>query len=139
MRGFNQNIRNGNNFLILNSEIRIPVVQYLFNNPVRSEFFNNFQVIGFTDLGMAWYGPNPLSNDNTQNPTSYIDNDPNNGQGGTGIIIKIIDQKNPLVGGIGFGFRSKILGFFVRMDCGWGIDNLILQKRIIGLSLSTDF
>ena len=139
MRGFNQNIRNGNNFLILNSEIRIPVVQYLFNNPVRSEFFNNFQVIGFTDLGMAWYGPNPLSNDNTQNPTSYIDNDPNNGKGGTGIIIKIIDQKNPLVGGIGFGFRSKILGFFVRMDCGWGIDNLILQKRIIGLSLSTDF
>ncbi len=139
MRGFNQNIRNGNNFLILNSELRMPIVRYILNKPVRSEFFNNFQLIGFTDLGMSWYGPNPLSKDNTQNSTSYIDNDPSNGMGGTGIVIKIIDQKSPLVGGIGFGFRSKLLGYFVRLDFGWGIDNLIVQKRILGLSLSTDF
>ncbi len=139
MRGFDQNIRNGNNFLIFNSELRIPVVRYLLNKPVRSEFFNNFQVIGFTDIGMSWYGPNPLSKDNTENSKTFIDNDPNSGKGSTGIIIKIIDQKSPLVGGIGFGLRSKLFGYFVRFDISWGIDNLILQKQMLGLSLSTDF
>lgn len=122
MRGFKQNIRNGNNFLVYNSELRIPVVRYLINHPLRSDFLNNFQVIGFTDLGMAWYGFNPLSKDNTQNIIKYTQNDPITGQGGTGVIVTVIDQKNPLVGGVGFGFRSRLLGYFVRMDVGWGID-----------------
>ena len=88
---------------------------------------------------MSWYGTNPLSKDNTENSKTFIDNDPNSGKGSTGIIIKIIDQKSPLVGGIGFGLRSKLFGYFVRFDISWGIDNLILQKQMLGLSLSTDF
>lgn len=139
MRGFKQNIRNGNNFLVYNSELRFPIIRYLLNHPLRSDFLNNFQVIGFTDIGMAWYGFNPLSEDNTQNVITYSQNDPTTGQGGTGVIVTVIDQKNPLVGGVGFGFRSRLLGYFVRMDLGWGIDAWQVQKRIIGFSLATDF
>lgn len=140
MRGFQQNIRNGNNFVVFNSELRIPVVRYILNQAVRSDFLNNFQVIGFTDLGLAWYGKNPLSNDNTQNSVSFIDNDPSTGTGSTGIITTVTDQKSPLVGGVGFGFRSRLLGYFVRLDFGWGIDNLVRQKKsVIGLSFATDF
>ncbi|HTF06259.1 MAG TPA: hypothetical protein VK826_19645, partial [Bacteroidia bacterium] len=51
MRGFWQNIRNGNSFAMINSELRIPLFRYLFNRPLRSDFINNFQVIGFGDLG----------------------------------------------------------------------------------------
>jgi hypothetical protein len=139
MRGFKQNIRNGNNFLIYNSELRLPIIRYLVNHPLRSDFLNNFQVIGFADVGMAWYGANPLSNDNTQNVVTYVENDPATGQGGTGVIVTVIDQKNPLVGGVGFGFRSRLLGYFVRLDFGWGIDAWKMQKRVVGLSLTTDF
>ncbi|WP_317898216.1 hypothetical protein [Aurantibacillus circumpalustris] len=139
MRGFNQNIRNGNNFLVFNSELRFPIVRYFLTQPVRSDFINNFQVIGFTDIGMAWYGSNPLSPDNTQNIKTFIDNDPRTGGGSTGIIVTVIDDKNPLVGGMGFGLRSRLLGYFVRVDFGWGIDNWIVQKRIIAFSLTTDF
>lgn len=139
MRGFKQNIRNGNNFLVYNSELRFPIIRYLLNHPLRSDFLNNFQVIGFTDIGMAWYSFNPLSEDNTQNIITYSQNDPTTGQGGTGVIVTVIDQKNPLVGGVGFGFRSRLLGYFVRMDLGWGIDAWQVQKRIIGFSLATDF
>jgi WD40 repeat protein len=139
MRGFKQNIRNGNNFLIFNSELRFPIFRYLINSPLRSDFLNNFQVIGFGDVGMAWYGANPLSEDNTQNVVTYVQNDPTTGQGGTGVIVTVIDQKNPLVGGVGFGFRSRILGYFVRLDFGWGIDAWQVQKRVVGLSLATDF
>lgn len=138
MRGYQQNIRNGNNFVVFNSELRIPLFRYLMDRPLRSDFINNFQVVGFTDLGMAWYGPNPLSDDNTRNAIEYVDKDPVTG-GGTGVIVTVIDRKNPLVGGMGFGLRSRLLGYFVRLDFGWGIDNWQLQKRVVALSLTTDF
>jgi hypothetical protein len=142
MRGYYQNIRNGNNFLLYNSEMRIPIVRYLIDYPLRSDFLNNLQVIGFTDVGMAWYGSNPLSGENTENVKSYIQGDPysSSGTGGsTGIIVTVIDNKNPLVGGMGFGFRSRLLGYFVRLDFGWGIDNWVVQKKVVGLSFTTDF
>jgi hypothetical protein len=132
MRGFNQNIRNGNNFLVYNSELRIPIVRYFVNQPIRSDFLNNFQIAGFGDLGMAWYGFNPLSDENTENVKTYY-------QQGTGVVVTVIDPKNPLVGGMGFGFRSKLLGYFVRLDFGWGVDALKIQKRVVAFSLATDF
>jgi hypothetical protein len=108
------------------------VVRYLLNHPVRSDFLNNFQVIGFADMGMAWNGLSPLSKENTENVQDYL-------YEGTGIVVTVINEKNPLVGGMGFGLRSRLLGYFVRLDFGWGIDNWIVQKRIVGLSLTTDF
>lgn len=133
MRGWKQNIRNGNNFVVFNSELRIPVIRYLINHPLRSDFLNNFQVIGFTDVGMAWYGTNPTSKENTENTVTYQ-------QQGTNVIVTVIDQKNPLVGGVGFGFRSRLLGYFIRLDLGWGVDDWQLQKnKVVNISLATDF
>jgi hypothetical protein len=133
MRGFKQNIRNGNNFAVFNSEIRIPIVRYFMNHPLKSDFLNNFQVVGFGDLGMAWYGFNPLSSENTENIKTYY-------QEGTGVYITVVDPKNPLVGGFGFGFRSRLLGYFVRLDFGWGVDALKVQeKKVVAFSLATDF
>lgn len=138
MRGYQQNIRNGNNFVVFNSELRVPLFRYLMNRPLRSDFINNFQVIGFTDLGMAWYGRNPLDKQNTENTIEYVEKDPVTG-GGTGIVVTVIDNKNPLVGGVGFGLRSRLLGYFVRVDFGWGIDNWVVQKKVVAFSFSTDF
>lgn len=139
LRGFSQNTRNGNNFVVMNSELRLPLVHYLFNQDFNSDFINYFQVVGFTDLGMAWYNWNPLSDENTKNTNVYIDQDPALGYGGSGIIIRVVNYNNPLVGGVGFGLRSRFLGYFMRLDFGWGIDNWKLQKRMVGLSLTTDF
>ncbi len=133
MRGFKQNIRNGNNFVVFNSELRVPIVRYLVNYPLRSDFLNNFQVIGFTDVGMAWTDWNPLSKENTENVNTYP-------YEGSNIVVTVNNPKNPLVGGVGFGLRSRLLGYFVRLDFGWGIDNWeIAKKKIVGLSLATDF
>jgi hypothetical protein len=132
MRGFKQNIRNGNNFLVFNSELRFPIVKYLVSTPFRSDFLNNFQIITFTDLGMAWYGTNPLSEENIQNKNVYV-------KEGTGVIVTVSKPKNPLVGGVGFGLRSRLLGYFVRMDVGYGIDDLTVQRRLFSFSLAQDF
>jgi hypothetical protein len=134
MRGFSQNIRNGNNFVVFNSELRVPIVRYLLDRPLRSDFLNNFQLIGFTDLGAAWYSFNPLSKDNTENTNTYMQ-----GSSLSPIIVTVVNNKDPLVGGIGWGMRSRIYGYFVRLDFGYGIDKLVIQKKVISVSLATDF
>lgn len=132
MRGFNQNIRNGNNFVLYNSELRIPVVRYFLSNAARSDFFNNLQVVGFADVGMAWYGLNPLSEENTKNINEYPET-------GTGVIVTVNSPKSPAVGALGFGLRTRLLGYFVRLDWGWGIDDGEFQDRVLAFSLTTDF
>ena len=53
LRGFKQNVANGNNNLIINSEIRMPVFTTLFNRPINNAFVRNFQLVQFVDLGTA--------------------------------------------------------------------------------------
>lgn len=130
MRGFRQNTRNGNNFLVYNSEIRWPIFKYLLNRPIRSDFIQNFQIVGFGDIGMAWYGANPYSEENVLNKNIYY---------GNPITLTIYNQKEPIIGGYGFGLRSKLLGYFIRLDFAWGVDDRKVQKGITYLSLSTDF
>jgi hypothetical protein len=130
MRGFSQNIRNGNNFALINSEIRCPIFSYLANYPLSSAFFENFQVIGFFDIGSAWSGTNPWSNKNA------YDNDILN-QGN--IQITIDADRGPVVAGYGFGVRSTLLGYFVRLDWAWGIENMQVLPWVFYFSLCTDF
>ncbi len=130
MRGFTQNIRNGNSFAVFNSEIRWPIFRYFANRPINSDFLNNFQVIGFFDVGTAWSGPSPWDERNHFN-LEIIEKGP----------IKVVIHKGnqPVVAGFGFGLRSRLLGYFVRLDWSWGIDNYVLLPRLFYLSLSLDF
>jgi len=130
MRGFDQNIRNGSNFAVVNSELRVPIFKYLWNAPIKSDFFKNFQVIGFADGGTAWNGWSPYSENNSLNTKTIV-------QGP--LTIKITSQQEPLVGGLGWGLRSRILGYFVRTDWAWGYENGEFQPRMFYLSLNLDF
>jgi hypothetical protein len=130
MRGFKQNARSGNTFALLSSELRFPVFRYFLNKPLRSEFLNNFQIIGFTDIGSAWQGLNPLADENTYY-TRTISSPP------LDITVKV--QKDPLIAGYGFGLRSTLFGYFLRADWAWGIEDQMVQPRIFYISLSLDF
>lgn len=131
LRGFEQNIRNGNTFAVINTEIRFPVFQYAFNRPLRSEFLHNFQVVPFFDIGSAWVGDNPYSEDNTFNQ-KIIDIKP--------IRAKVINVRDPIVAGFGGGLRTKLLGYFVRFDVAWGIqDAEVSNKPVYYVSLTQDF
>ncbi len=130
MRGFIQNIRNGNSFALINSELRIPVFQYLINKPIRSDFIRNFQVIGFGDIGTAWTGTSPYSKNNALFRKEYS---------GNPISITVTKTVEPIVGGYGFGLRSRVLGYFLRADWAWGVDDGEVQERIFYFSLGLDF
>lgn len=130
MRGFNQNIRNGNSFAVVNTELRFPVFSYLFQNPISSNFIRNFQLTAFGDLGTAWTGWNPYNPSNSLY-TSYIYSGP--------LTVSVEVQKDPLVGGMGFGARTTLLGYFVRADVAWGIEDARINKPVFYLSFSLDF
>jgi hypothetical protein len=131
LRGFEQNIRNGNSFALINTELRVPVFQYAFNKTLRSEFLNNFQLVPFFDVGTAWVGNNPYSDENTFNQKTY--------QNGP-INAYVINVRDPIVAGFGGGLRSKIFGYFVRFDTAWGIqDAEVANRPMYYLSLSLDF
>lgn len=130
MRGFQQNVRNGNSFAVMNSELRFPIVRYFANKPMRSEMFYHLQLIGFADVGTAWTGPNPYSEENSLYKTVYH---------AKPITVIVYNQKEPLVGGFGWGLRTKLLGYFVRADWAWGIEDRVITPRVFYLSFSLDF
>jgi WD40 repeat protein len=130
MRGFSQNIRNGNSFAVFNSELRWPVFRYFANKPINSDFLNNFQLIGFFDIGTAWSGQTPWDEKNHLN-REVIKNGP--------LVIVINKGNEPIVMGYGFGVRSRLLGYFLRADWAWGIENHVVLPRVFYLSLSLDF
>jgi hypothetical protein len=130
MRGFTQNIRNGNNFALINSEIRWPVVRYFAGHPLRSNFLNSLQVVGFGDIGTAWTGQTPWSGKNAWD-NEVIVNGP--------ITVTLDSNRDPIVAGVGAGVRAQVMGYFVRADWAWGIENNYLLPRIFYLSFSLDF
>jgi hypothetical protein len=111
MRGFSQNIRNGNNFALINSEIRWPFIRYFAGHPLRSNFLNSLQVVGFGDIGTAWSGKNPWSSENAYD-TQTIKNGP--------IVVTLDSNREPIVAGFGAGLRFQLLGYFLRADWAWG-------------------
>jgi hypothetical protein len=130
MRGFTQNIRNGSNFMLINSEIRWPFIRYFAGHPLRSNFLNSLQVVGFGDIGTAWTGQSPWSGENGYD-TKIIQNGP----------VKVVLDSNtePIVAGFGGGLRAQVMGYFVRADWAWGIENHYILPRIFYLSFSLDF
>jgi Tol biopolymer transport system component len=130
MRGFLQNIRNGNSFAVINNEIRMPIFQYLLNKPIRSDFIRNTQIVGFFDVGTAWTGVSPYANDNSFN-TETINGNP--------VTVVLDRQVNPIVAGFGGGLRSRLLGYFIRTDWGWGYEDGVVRDPIFYLSLGLDF
>jgi len=129
MRGFIQNMRNGNSFALYNSELRLPVFSFFSSYPIKSDLIRHFQLIAFTDVGVAWTGPHPFHEDNFFN-TQVINDKP--------VVINVENLREPIVGGFGFGARTKLWGYFVRLDAAWGVEDFEIQKPLAYLSLTKD-
>ena len=130
MRGFSQNVRNGNSFALINSELRWPVVRYFAGHPLRSNFLNSLQIVGFGDVGTAWSGKSPWSGTNGYD-TEKFTNGP--------VSVTLDSNRDPIVEGFGAGLRAQIFGYFIRTDWAWGIENSYILPRIFYLSFSLDF
>jgi hypothetical protein len=131
MRGFIQNAANGNNAMVLNSEFRLPVFTTLFSKPINNAFIRNFQLTQFIDLGTAWNG----AYDKLERPSITYTN-----PGDPTVQIKIkAPGVGPFLGGYGFGARSTLLGYFLKVDAGWPMNGFFQGKPIWYFSMGLDF
>lgn len=130
MRGFIQNARNGTSFALINSEIRWPFVRYFAGHPLRSNFLNSLQVVGFGDIGSAWTGKYPWSGQNAYD-SEIIKNGP--------VTVTLESHRPPIITGFGAGLRAQLAGYFIRADWAWGIEDHYILPRVFYLSFSLDF
>jgi hypothetical protein len=133
MRGFKQNIANGNNAIVINSEIRLPVFPTLMNKPINNAFLRNFQLVQFFDLGTAWAG----GIDQIKRPQAIYVTDPLNPSSPT--VRLRAGGIGPLAGGYGFGARSTLLGYFLRVDAAWEMNGFFLGKPRWYVAMGFDF
>ena len=131
MRGYNQNIANGNNAFVINSEFRFPLLATLLNRPINNAFLRNLQLVQFVDLGTAWNG----KYNGIVRPGEFITN-----PGSTPVSVRLdAGGLGPFAGGYGFGARSTLLGYFLRVDAGWPMKGVFRGKPIWYFSLGFDF
>ena len=131
LRGFQQNIRNGGSFALVNTELRVPLFKYLLRRPSLGNFWRNFQLVGFFDAGTAWTGSSPYNKDNPINIV-YLQNPPT-------VSMRVNYFKDPLVAGYGVGLRMQLFGLFLRADYAWGIETQQVRKPMLHLALGADF
>ncbi len=128
LRGFKQNVANGNNAVVINSEVRAPVFTSFFNKPINNAFLRNFQLVQFIDLGTAWNG----KYDKIERPNVIY--------GGPPVTVKVrAGGVGPFAGGYGFGARSTLLGYFLRVDAAWDMSGLFRGKPMWYFAMGLDF
>ena len=132
LRGFNINKLSGTSHLAFNVELRVPIAKYIYDGPIYSNFFKNLQLTTFTDVGTAWTGVGPFARKNGFN-TSII------GGGQLPFRATVTDFRNPFLIGYGLGARTTILGYFIKYDIGWGLENKEVKAPISYVTLGYDF
>jgi hypothetical protein len=132
MRGFGINKMSGNSHLLWNVELHIPVKKIISQDQERSDFINNLQLIGFSDIGCAWSGSSPFSRTNGFNTNEY-------GGKTNPFRATVTDFRNPFLIGFGFGARTKIMGYYVKLDYAIGMSDGQIMPSMTYLSLGKDF
>ena len=130
MRGYNQNLANGNNAVVINSEVRAPIFSSLLNKPINNAFLRNFQLVQFFDFGTAWNG----AYSKIERP-GVLYSQPNNP---VQVLVKS-GGIGPFAGGYGFGVRSVLLGYFLRLDAAWQMNGFFKNSPIWYFAMGLDF
>jgi len=130
LRGFDYGTLFGNSVLLFNAELRVPLVRALATSPVSSNFFRNMQLTAFYDIGTSWSGAPPFSSDNS---VSYEIRE----EGPFRAEIK--NYLNPWLYSYGCGMRTMMLGYYIKFDLAWPVENYEVLKPRFYVTLGFDF
>jgi hypothetical protein len=110
LRGYRINAAYGTRFMLMNAELRIPIIRYVYPGPINSNFWRNLQLQAFYDVGAAWSGTGPWNRNNSLNTRTV-----NEGN----FTIRVKSYENPYLASYGFGIRTIVLGYLGRLDVVW--------------------
>jgi hypothetical protein len=130
LRGFDYATLFGNSVMMFNAELRIPIARTLAGGPISSNFFRNMQLTAFYDMGTCWSGEAPF---NSQNSVSYevIKQTP--------FEIQLKNFLNPWLYSYGVGFRSVMLGYYLKFDLAWPVENFEVGEPRLMATIGFDF
>jgi len=132
LRGFEYATFYGENALLFNAEIRVPIIRYLHRGPISSNFLKNLQLLGFYDLGSSWSGVSPFERENSVN--TEIIKEP-----GSPFQAEIQNFKNPWLSSYGVGLRTVLLGYYMKFDLAWPIEDYKVGVMKLHVTLGYDF
>ncbi len=133
IRGYDLNSFNGTDFLSFNAEVRMPIFSYLSKGPIASNFLRNFQLVGFYDVGSAWSGgKSPFTGESSQNIEVVR-------PVGSPFQAVVNNFNSPWLQSYGLGARTVLLGYFVRFDLAYPIEQYSTPKPRLFVSLGLDF
>ncbi len=132
LRGFNYNTFNGTNAMVVNFELRFPIIKYFSSKPISSSFLRNLLFVGFYDIGSAWTGKSPFATENSVN-TQFINSE------GSPFQARIQNFNNPWLSSYGFGLRTVLLGYYMKFDLAYPIEDYTIGKPRFLVSLGYDF
>lgn len=130
LRGFDYATLFGNNVMLMNAELRIPLVQVLSTAPITSTFLRHLQVVGFYDIGTSWSGKSPFSREGSVN-YEEIQRGP--------FLVRVKNYLNPWLYSYGVGMRSTVLGYYVKVDVAWPVKNYEVGNPAWFITLGFDF
>lgn len=130
LRGFDYATLFGNSVMLMNAELRIPLVRALSNGPIASNFFRNLQFIGFYDVGTSWSGKPPFSSE-TSVSYNVIRNGP--------FTAQIKNYLNPWLYSYGVGVRTVVFSYYLKFDLAWPVQNYQVGRPRGFLTLGFDF
>jgi len=130
LRGFNYATLFGRSVAVANAELRIPLVRALAGGPITSNFFRNMQLTAFYDIGSSWSGAVPLNAENGSR-TRQVKQGP--------FQVDLNEYLNPWLYSYGFGFRSMMLGYYLKLDLAWPVENYRVQNPKLFVTLGFDF
>jgi len=134
LRGFDYATLYGNNVALLSAEFRVPLVKALSNGPISSNFFRNLQFTAFYDIGTSWTGALPFNAENSVRKRVVPEE-----QSGSPFRIEINEYLNPWLYSYGLGLRTMMLGYYVKFDLAWPVENYTVKDPRVSVTLGFDF
>jgi len=134
LRGFDYATFYGNSVAMANAELRIPLIRALSNGPITSNFFRNLQFTAFYDIGTSWTGALPFNTKNSVRKRVVPEN-----ASGSPFVIELNEFLNPWLYSYGFGLRTMMLGYYVKFDLAWPVENYTVKNPRLSVTLGFDF
>lgn len=130
LRGFDFGKLYGTRYMLFNMELRASLAGFFPRNTITSSLIRNLQLVAFNDIGTAWSSKKgPWSRENSLN-TQLVGSAP--------FFATVRNFKNPFLMGYGVGARTSILGFYVRADYAFGIEDKEIGNGKFYLSVGKD-
>lgn len=134
LRGFDYATLYGNSVILGNAELRIPLIRALTSGPISSNFFRNMQLTAFYDIGTSWSGKPPFSAENSVRNRIVPEN-----PSGSPFRVQVKEFLNPWLSSYGVGFRTVMLGYYMKLDLAWPVENYEVRDPRLHFTLGFDF